>query len=166
MLVRARAGEPVSEDLGRLGVRWIVVQHDIDWADYTGLAGDVGLRREIAGETLDLYRVETWRGPVLAGGEVVGADAVVSPLWSVDASGAATVARPAQDGWMRGWATAGETPEGLLALPAGAGLVWFWPTVLVLLGDAVALVTVARSARNVASERRISRSGRNSCSGG
>src|SRR5581483_4675608 len=52
-----RAGRPGSPELARLGVRWIVVLHEIDWADYTGLAADRGLVATVRTPSIDLYEV-------------------------------------------------------------------------------------------------------------
>jgi hypothetical protein len=143
ILHRIRAGDRASRDLARLGVRWIVVLHEVDWQDYRGIARDPGLERTVSGSTLDLWRVRAWRGPVLDDtGGTVSLRSVTEPFGDLDASGAATWFRPAAYGWMRGWEPAHATRGGLLRLPAGTGPVWYWPTVVVLAGDALTMAAV------------------------
>jgi hypothetical protein len=55
--IEARAGLPISTGLARLGVRWVVLQHDVDWRTYTGIDTDSGLERVVDGPSLSLYRV-------------------------------------------------------------------------------------------------------------
>ncbi len=146
-LERARQGEHVADALAAAGVRWIALQHDVDWKAYTGVLDDPGLERVVAGPSLDLYRVDGWRGPVAAAdGSTTDATSVVSPLLRVDASGAAVLDRPYQAGWLRGWSAAARSADGLVELPAGSGPVWFWPALLVLAGDALALGAIGQSA--------------------
>jgi hypothetical protein len=143
----ARAGEPVADALARLGVRWVVLQHDIGWQTYTGVLDDPGLEPVVEGPTLTLYRVRPWAGLVVGeGGEALDADPVVSPLMTVPASGPATWAAPYQDGWLRGTSAATQTADGLVALPGGSGPVWFWPAVVVLVADLVVLAAVVATA--------------------
>ena len=142
ILERAQRGEHVASDLAGAGVRWIALQHDVDWRSYTGIVDDPGLSLAVSGPSLDLYRVDAWQGPVVADGVEVPSSAVVAPVLRVDPSGAAVLERAYQRGWLRGWSTSGSTPEGLVALAAGSGLVWYWPAVLVLVTDALWLVTV------------------------
>jgi hypothetical protein len=138
ILARARNGAEVSDDLVDVGVRWIVVQREVDWARYSGLGTDAGLELVVTGPTLDLYRVLGWTGAVVGvDGRAVESDAIVSPVRRVAASGPATYATAYQEGWLRGTSRVGRTAEGLVALPAGSGLVWFWPSLLVLGADAV-----------------------------
>ena len=138
-----REGAEISARLADLGVRWVVLQHEVDWMLYTGIPTDPGLERVVAGDTLDLYLVRAWRGPVVDGeGQVVASDAVVSPVWRVDGSGPATVAAPYQKGWLRGWSAASADPDGLIRLGSGSGLVWFWPSVVVVAADLVVVVAL------------------------
>jgi hypothetical protein len=131
-----RAGEPVADRLAELGVRWVVLSHDIDWQTYDGLARDPGLERVVSGPTLELFRVEGWAGAVVTdSGDPVPLDPVVSPFAHLGASGRATVARPGADGWVRGTGPASVTADGLLRLPAGRGPLWYWPTIVVLVAD-------------------------------
>ena len=142
----ARRGAPVSERLVALGVRWIVFQHEVDWELYTGIPTDTGLERVVSGDTMDLYHVRGWRGPVLADdGHVVGFKAVAAPLQRVDGSGPATYMAPYQSGWLRGWSTTERTPFGLIGLPGGSGLVWFWPALVVTGADLIVLAMLLTS---------------------
>jgi hypothetical protein len=148
LALRVQAGEPVGRQLADLGVRWVVLQHDIDWQTYLSLRDDPGLRRVVDGPTLELFEVIGWRGAVVADdGEVLEADGVVAPFVDLAGSGAATWARPAAAGWLRGFDAAAVGADGQLRLPAGDGPVWYWPAVVVLLGDLVWLAAVTASAR-------------------
>ncbi|HZQ85649.1 MAG TPA: hypothetical protein VFA83_12465 [Acidimicrobiales bacterium] len=51
------AGRPGSPELARLGVRWIALLHEVDWADYPGLAVDQGLVATVRTPSIDLYEV-------------------------------------------------------------------------------------------------------------
>lgn len=147
LALRIHAGEPVGAQLADLGVRWVVLQHDIDWQTYRSLRDDPGLQRVVDGPTLELFEVTAWRGPVVTDdGEVLSADGPAAPVAGMAASGAATWARPGARGWLRGLEPAAVGADGQLRLPAGRGLVWYWPTLLVLLGDAVFVVAVATAA--------------------
>ncbi len=137
-------GQPISSDLARLGVRWVVMMKDVDWLCYLpALSLDGGLESVVSGPNLELYRVKDWAGPVVADdGRPVSADAVISPWWDVGASGPARMAVSGSRGWLRGTTPAGVTDDGLLALPAGRGPVWYWPAVVTLLADAVWLAAL------------------------
>lgn len=144
LALRLRAGEPVGRRLADLGVRWVVLQHDIDWQTYLSLRDDPGLERVVSGPTLELFEVTGWRGPVVTDtGEVLDPDGPVAPVADLASSGPATWARPGARGWLRGWDAAGVTRDGRLRLPAGSGPVWYWPTVVVLVGDTVFAAAVA-----------------------
>jgi hypothetical protein len=134
-----RAGQAVSTRLAALGVRWVVLLHEVDWKPYRTLADDPGLRRVVDGRSLELYEVRAWRGVVLAkSGRPVPASSVIGPYERVGPSGAATWFRPPADGWMRGTGSAQMTGAGV-ALPAGRGPVWYWPSLLVVLAYFVTL---------------------------
>ena len=127
-------------------MRWIVFQHDVDWRLYTGIPADAGLERVVSGDTMDLYLVRGWRGPVLADdGGVVPSQVVAAPLRRVDGSGPATYLAPYQSGWLRGWSAAERTPLGLIGLPGGSGPVWFWPALLVIGADLALLALLLTS---------------------
>lgn len=134
LVARIRAGEQVAPDLARLGVRWVVLLHEVDWRDYDALRTDSGLRRVALDGSIELFQVRGWRGPVVTNrGRALAARSVAAPLVRVPASGDATLFRAASPGWLRGWQSTDTSSEGTLVLPAGRGLVWFWPTVLVVL---------------------------------
>jgi hypothetical protein len=130
----ALRGEPVAEDLARLGVRWVVLLHEVDWREYGALAHDPGLERAVRDRALDVYRVRAWRGPVVdARGHTVPVHPLVAPLARLRNSGDATWQRAGFDGWVRGRAGARPSASGTLALPSGRGVVWYQPSVLVVL---------------------------------
>ena len=147
---RARAGQPVADDLAALGVRWVVVLHAVDWHDYRSLGAETGMRPVVRGPDLDLLEVRPWRGRVVdGGGRPVPTRAVVTPFRRLAASPAAVWAQPAAPGWMRGLEAAGRTPSGLVRLPAGRGPLWFWPAGLVVLADAAVVATAVVLGRRV-----------------
>lgn len=153
LALRVKAGEPVGRELAELGVRWVVLQHDIDWQTYLTLRDDPGLERVVVGPTLELFEVSGWRGPVLTDdGAVLSADGPVAPLAGVRGSGPATWARPGASGWLRGLEPAAVGVDGQLRLPAGNGPVWYWPTLLVVVGDLVCLGAGAVAAVRVRRE--------------
>lgn len=139
-------GEDIAPDLADLGVRWVVLMHETDreWELYqVAVQDDTSLEPVFVGQTISLYGVPGWRGPVVtATGQELALDPVVTPFQRLPASGAATWARPAASGWLRGFEDAGQTEQGLVALPAGSGPVWYWPTVLCLLADAATIGAV------------------------
>ena len=153
LALRVRAGEPVGRRLADLGVRWVVLQHDIDWQTYLSLRDDPDLRRVVDGPTLELFEVTGWQGEVVADdGEVLEASGPVAPLVDLASSGAATWSRPGATGWLRGTEPAVVGADGRLRLPAGEGLLWYWPALLVLVGDVVWLVAVAAAWRRSSRE--------------
>lgn len=139
----------VSDRLTRLGVRWVVLLHQVNWPIYTsGLNRDPGMEHVLRGPGLDLYRVRAWPGLVVDGsGAAVASRPRVEPLLDVAASGPAVVNRPAASGWLRGTAAGDAGSEGLLTVPAGDGPVWFWPSLVVLLGDAITLAALGLAVR-------------------
>lgn len=148
LLERLRGGERVASDLVELGVRWVVLLHEVDWREHIALRADPGLRRVVADASVELFEVRAWRGPVLtASGDALSARAVAAPLARVGPSGRATWHRPAAPGWLRGWERAGRTPVGTIALPAGRGVVWFWPTLVVLAAYVCTVCAVWRAGR-------------------
>lgn len=153
LALRVRAGEPVGRQLAELGVRWVVLQHDIDWQTYLSLREDPGLRRVVDGPTLELFEVTGWRGEVVTDdGAVLGAAGPVAPLVDLAGSGAATWARPGAAGWLRGLEPASVATDGQLRLPAGDGPLWYWPALVVLLGDLTWLGAVVVAARRTSRE--------------
>jgi len=158
ILVAARQGQPVSADLARLGVRWVVLAHEADWLSYAAAFNDPGLVRVVHGPALDLFAVSGWGGLVVAAdGSPVASDPALEPVLGLDQSGAATYNRPAATGWMRGMTPTGVTPEGLVALPAGHGWVWFWPSILVVGASVFAYGAVLIAAAGLLRDRRFRR---------
>lgn len=148
-------GRAVSDELARLGVRWVVFHRVGGYRPYESLERDPGLERVVTGTDVFLYRVRDWPGAAVgADGEPVPIEGVVEPLARLDPSGPVTWYRPAARGWLRGTAAAGETETGALALPAGSGPVWFWPSLVVLLADAVTGAAVLWAGVRVRRERR------------
>ena len=135
VLDRIAAGDTVADDLVDLGVRWVVLLHEVDWEPLRPLRGDPGLRRVLADGSIELFEVRAWRGPaVTAAGRAIPVRSLVAPLARADASGPARWHRPDAPGWMRGRRGAHTSPFGTVDLPAGRGVIWFWPSVLVVLG--------------------------------
>jgi len=155
---KVEPGRPISDDLARLGVRYVVMMKDVDWLCYLpALSFDPGLESVVSGPNLELYRVKAWAGDVVADdGRAVAADAVVSPWWQVDPSGSARMAVPGGSGWLRGLTPVGVSADGILDLPAGSGPVWYWPSLVTLLADLVWLGGLAWAALGVRRERRAS----------
>jgi hypothetical protein len=139
---RASSGAPVAVDLSQLQIRWVVVLHDVDWRSFSGLPTDPGLDRVVSSPTLDLYAVRSWSGPVLSNGTMLAVRSFVAPVLRVPSSGSAVVDRAAKPGWLRGLRRAGRTPNGRLALPAGRGLVWYWPALATTGADVAVLVAL------------------------
>lgn len=130
LVERLRAGEAVDAELDALGIRWVAVVSTVDPA-YDHLGDDPALRVAVTGDSLTLLEVVD---PVAD-----GVDPIIGPLASVGP--APTVwYRPGATGWRRGFDAVPVTEEGNLAVPAGSGPLWYWPSVLVLAAD---LVTVA-----------------------
>jgi hypothetical protein len=145
LVERLRAGEHVSSDLADLGVRWIALQHAIDWQTYRGLDDDPGLETVVSGESMTLLEVTDWHGPAWsADGQTVTERGPVAPLRTLSSDGPATRAAPFQSGWLQGSRAVTEASGGLMTLPGGSTSVWFWPTTTALVTYAlVATATVA-----------------------
>jgi hypothetical protein len=149
-LVLARAGRPVADAFAKLGVRWVVVLHDVDWQAYASLRTDPGLQWVVQGPTLDAFRVKPWRGPVVtAEGAVLSPHTLAAPVSTLAASGAAIWDHQGGWGWLRGFAGAHTTPDGVIALPAGGGLVWYWPILLVAAADLLTMFLFLGSLRSL-----------------
>jgi hypothetical protein len=126
-------GRPLSEGVTDLGIRWIAVLPGVDAALDASLASDPGLDLAVDGPALRLYRVRSWTGSVLdASGRPLTFDPLVAPLARVAPSGPAVWHRSGGWGWMRGTAAGSQTSNGELALPAGRGVVWYSPAVVLL----------------------------------
>ena len=129
-----------SDAFRALGIRWVVLLHEVDWREYTAIAQDAGMQRTVSTPALDLYRVRDWAGPVIGNGRrPVHVHTVVAPLSWVSPSGPATWTRPSSWGWLRGTSATGTTATGLLRLPGGRGPVWYWPAALALGADVVVI---------------------------
>ena len=127
-----------SDSFRALGIRWVVLPHEVDWRDYTAINQDAGLERTLSTPTLDLYRVRGWQGPVVdTRGRRLHVDTLVQPWSWVSPSGPATWTRPAVAGWLRGTSSTRSTATGLLSLPGGRGPVWYWPAALAMAADIV-----------------------------
>jgi hypothetical protein len=136
----------MGASLAALGIRWVVVLHEVDWRRYQPLDGEAGLEHTVATPALDVYRVRDWRGPVIdGGGKRVRVDTLIAPWSWVGASGPATWTRPSASGWLRGTSSTTSTATGLLWLPAGRGPVWYWPAALAIGADVVVAGGVAWS---------------------
>ena len=148
LVERFSGSGPVAEELADAGIRWVFVLHTLDWRTYRALGTDPGLDVVVDGGLLTLYRVEPWQGAVVADdGRVVRFDPIATPVARVAPSGAATWNAPAQAGWLRGWTPASSTADGRIRLPAGAGVVWYWPSVLTVGAYLVVAAAFCRSVR-------------------
>jgi hypothetical protein len=129
-----------SDAFVALGIRWVVVLHEVDWHDYQAINRDPGMQHTLATPSLDLYRVRDWKGPIVDnGGRRVHINTVVQPWSWLSASGPATWTRPGLSGWLRGTSSTRTTATGLLRLPAGRGPVWYWPAALAIGADIVVI---------------------------
>jgi hypothetical protein len=129
-----------SDQFRALGIRWVIVLHEVDWRDYAAISQDPGLQRTLTTSSLDLYRVLDWKGPIVDDhGRRVRVDTVVQPWSRVSASGPATWTQPGLSGWLRGTSSTRSTATGLLRLPAGRGPVWYWPAALAIGADGVVI---------------------------
>ncbi|MEY2478209.1 MAG: hypothetical protein QOG87_3524 [Actinomycetota bacterium] len=148
VLARVASGGRVADDLARIGVRWVVLLHEVDWEPLRSLRSDPGLRRVVADRSLELFEVRAWRGPVVTTtGRVVDVRPVVAPLAHVAPSGLARWHRPAAPGWMRGWHGASESPVGTIDLPVGRGFSWFWPACAVVIAYICTICACLRAGR-------------------
>lgn len=149
---RLRADRSAAKDLAELGVRWVVVLHEADWQNYRGVDDDPGAAARPERAQSRPWVVEAWKAPVVTeSGRGLFPDSYVEPVATLERSGPARWARPAAYGWMPGLSAAGSTENGLVQLPAGGELLWYWPTTVVLLADMLTLtgvvVCIARGRR-------------------
>src|SRR5205823_3602261 len=118
------------------GIRWIALIHDADWRLYDRLVHGPDLERVVASRSIELFRVRSWRGPVVTdSGRTAEPRRLVEPLQGLVSSGPGRWDRPAARGWMRGTRPVSRTSTGLIRLPRGAGYLWYWPTAVVVVGD-------------------------------
>ena len=150
------AGESVSTELASLGVRWVVVIHEVDWRGYaTSVGRDRGLEHAVRTDSVDLYRVRGWRGPVVdRAGRTVPLGGGPAIARGLEPSGAAVWQRAGLEGWMRGTRQATPSPAGTLGLPAGRGLAWYWPGLLVVLGYLCTLCAGVRACSDLLSDKK------------
>jgi hypothetical protein len=138
-----RADHPVSAQLAAAGIHWVVLRHDRDWMTYRSLDSDPGFRHVVTSSTIDLFEVRAWAGEaVAANGAPVQVHDLVAPVADLSTKQAVRWNRPGAPGWVRGGTLARTTANGVLEIPAGSGPVWYWPAVVVLLGDAVVLFAI------------------------
>ena len=152
------AGRARSGRFAELGVRWVVLAHETTvlpdgsppgavaratWSRYRpALAADPGLSLEYTDGAIELWRVKGWRGPVRIPG---GGSAPISgplPILQTSPAPAGTWDRSGTPGWLRGLAAAPVTPDGLVSLPDGHEVIWFWPGFLVLAADGMVVGAV------------------------
>lgn len=138
----ARAGEPVGDRLGELGVRWVVVVHESNWEDYASLFGDPGLDLVIERPDVDLYEVRSWSGAATGpDGAAYDLERPIPPVLRTDAPRGSVLHVAGAPGWIQGWATpATVTVDGELHLEGDAGVLWFWPAIPLAVVDAALLV--------------------------
>jgi hypothetical protein len=135
----------VGPTLQVLHVRWVVLVHEVDWEAYGELDSDPALQVVVSSPELTLYRVRSWVASLTSADLPVKEHSIVWPLRTVASSGAAVLGVPYAAGWLRGLHSAHRTAAGLLALPAGAGLVWYWPAVVVVLAEGAWIFLICRS---------------------
>ena len=133
---RLRSGEAQTDELAQLGIRWVVVAHEVDWLSYSGLRVDPALEVLVDGPTLTLYRVNgVGNGTISESGEIDVAQPHLLPYWSTSTTESITMPLPYQFGWIRGFSPGEMGPDGRLVIPAGNGPIVFWPALLVLAAD-------------------------------
>jgi hypothetical protein len=144
LLPELDAGASITNDLERLGVRWIVALTDLDGRRLDAIERQPGLTRRLNAAEIKVWEVDGWRGEAIADdGTPVAFDQPVAPLATIDSSEPATWHRAGGPGWLRGLSPASVTDHGLLRVPAGSGPVWFWPALLVLLAYLAVVVAAA-----------------------
>lgn len=140
---------PPSARLAELGVRWVVFHREGQISAYGSvLDADPGLERVQGTLYVHVYRVRGWRGAAVdARGVPVAIDPVIEPFARVDSADELTWYRPYASGWLRGFTPVDATADGVILAPAGAGYLWYWPSLLVVLGDAMWVVGIGWSIR-------------------
>ena len=132
-----KAGRPVADQLAQLGVRWLVVAHEHGWGDLAALDGDPGLQHTLGLPQLDLFEVTGWRGAAVApDGTVHEVHRTIPPVLRTDAPAGSVLNVAGAPGWIQGWGHPVQvTADGRLRLEAAGGLLWFWPSILVVSVD-------------------------------
>lgn len=150
------AGHRSSDRFVDLGVRWVVLLHESTplergapplatarstWDRYRGsLSSDAGMRLAYVDPSIELWQVRGWRGPVhTSTGRSLRMTGPL-PIVRTTSAGAATWNKAGAPGWMRGARPVPVTADGLLALPGGGGIIWFWPGIVVLAVDGLVIV--------------------------
>jgi hypothetical protein len=141
LLADLRTGRPVAERLSAIGIRWVLIVHDVDYETYLPMVDEQGVRLRQSDLSLDLVEVTTWRDD--------GVARVVGPLARVEAGATDGTVwhEPWAPGWLRGLTPARRSATGLVELPGGNRTVWYWPGVLVTVGHLGWLGTLAVAAR-------------------
>jgi hypothetical protein len=156
LLAELDAGASITQDLERLGVRWIVALTDLDERRLNTLERQPGLTRRLDAPEIQVWQVDGWRGEAIADdGTPVALDHPVAPLATVDSSQPTTWHRAGAPGWLRGLSAASVTDEGLLRVPGGSGPVWFWPALLVVLAYLAVVVAAALTVRSLLGGRGV-----------
>ena len=150
---RARAGEPVADELAALGVRWVVLVHERGADDYAALATDPGLDHVLALPDADLFEVRGWEGAATApDGTSFGLRRPIPPVLRTDAPAGSVLNVAGAPGWVQGWGhPVAVTDDGRLRLEGGGGTLWFWPAGVIFVTD---LVIAGLGIRCLASRRR------------
>jgi len=133
------------EQLDAIGVRWIIVIHEGSYQRFLPALIQLDLEPTLIRPDIELYEVPGWRGEALtSGGEVVATPVPGSPIATVDDERAFTWFRSHQAGWRRGASPLQRVGPGLVGVPSGGGPIWFWPSVLVVLTDAMVAAATTR----------------------
>ena len=141
VLEELEAGAPIAADLERLGVRWIVALPDLAEGRLSALEQQPGLTRRLEAAEIDVWEVDGWGGEAIADdGSPVDLDHPLPPLATLDSSDAVTWRRAGGPGWLRGLRAASVTDTGMLRVPGGAGPVWYWPALLVMLANLAVVI--------------------------
>lgn len=142
LLADLQTGRPVADRLAAIGIRWVLIVHDVDYETYLPMVDEVGVASRQSDLSLDLVEVTTWRddGVDRAGGPF-------APLASAG-DGATVWHEPWAPGWFRGLTPASESPTGLVGLPGGNHRVWYWPALIVTLGHVVGISLVLVAVRH------------------
>ena len=152
---RVRQGEHVSGQLADLGVRWVALQHAIDWQRYPGLADDPGLETVVSGDNLTLLRVRGWHGSVWsADGAPISESGSIAPLRELGSEAPATRAAPYQSGWLQGTEAVTQAPGGLMEIPGGSSSLWYWPSMVSITSYVIVAATAVLTIRTIYKRRR------------